>query len=153
MAAMQAVTAVSGQQALYNADNVAKHFGIVATGGRADRDGTSSCQHPQHLDDMIDYFDPTYVTGRHCVVQHPAANDAAPLPPTRLRRQTTTNDPSWNSAFQRLVGHQHPGVWTLLRCLRKDAAVVSTLIVQESRGMPQSKRLKRVYVDLQARLK
>ena len=60
---------------------------------------------------------------------------------------------SWNSAFQRLVGHQHPGVWTLLKCLRKDAAVVSTLIVQESRGMPPRKRQKRVYADLQARLK
>ena len=103
MAAMQAVTAVSGQQALYNADIVAKHFGIVATG----RDGTSSCQHPQHLDDMIDYFDPTYVTGRHCVVQHPAANDAAPLPPTRLRRQTTTNDPVRPRRMERPHRHRH----------------------------------------------
>ena len=51
---------------------------------------------------------------------------------------------SWNSAFQRLVGHQHPGVWTLFKCLRKDATLVSTLIVQESRRMPPRKRQKRV---------
>ena len=120
---------------------------------------------PQHFDDVIDYFDTTYVTGRHRVVQPPAA---APLPPARLRRQPPLFAPdvwnvhvtpvtgadrtnnmceSWNSAFQRLVGHQHPG------CLRKGAILVSTLIVQESRGMPPRKRQKRVYVDLQARLK
>ena len=126
------------------------------------------------LDDVIDYFDVTYVTGRHRVVQLAAANAAAPIPPARFRRQPPLFAPdvwdvhvatvtgadrtnnmceSWNSAFQRLVGHQHPGVWTLIKCLRKDATLVSTLIVQESHGMPPRKRQKRVYVDLQARLK
>ena len=114
MAAMHAVTAVFGQQvhvqgcffhlcqstwrhvqdlgltALYNADDVAKQFvrsGTVATGGRAGRDGTSSRQHPQHLDDVIDYFDATYVTGRRSVVQPPAAKATLPVPPARLRGQ------------------------------------------------------------------
>ena len=205
MAAMHAVTAVFGQQvhvqgcffhlcqstwrhvqdlgltALYNADDVAKHF-VGMLDGLALlplADVPAGMAHlrantPQHLDDVINYFDATYVTGRHRVVQPPAANVAAPLPPARIRRQPPLFAPdvwnvhvatvtgadrtnnmceTWNSAFQRLVGHQHPGVWTLLRCLRKDAALVSTLIVQESRGMPPRKRQKRVYIDLQARLK
>ena len=183
MAAMHAVTAVFGQQvhvqgcffhlcqstwrhvqdlgltALYNADDVAKHFVRMLDGlallplanvpaGMAHLRANT----PQHLGDVIDYFDATYVTGRHRVVQPPAANAAASLPPARIREQPPLFAPdvwnvhvatvtgadrtnmceTWNSAFQRLVGHQHPGVWTLLRCLRKDAALVSTLIVQES---------------------
>ena len=115
MAAMQAVTAVFGQQvhvqgcffhlcqntwrrvqdlgltALYNADDVAKHFvgmldGLallpladVPAGMTHLRANTSSL-----LDDVIDYFDATYVTGRHRVVQPPAANAAAPIPPARF---------------------------------------------------------------------
>ena len=58
---------------------------------------------------------------------------------------------SWNSAFQRLVGHQHPGVWTLFKCLRKDATLVSTLIVQESRDA--AAQVPEARVDLHARLK
>ena len=170
-----------GLTALYNTDDVAKHF-IGMLDGLALlplADVPAGMAHlrahtPQHLDDVVDYFDSTYVTGRHRVIQPPALNAAAPLPPARIRRQPPLFAPevwnvhvatvtgadrtnnmceSWNSAFQRLVGHQHPGVWTLLKCLRKDAAVVSTLIVQESRGMPPRKRQKRVYADLQARLK
>ena len=205
MVAMHAVTVVFGQQlhvqgcffhlcqstwrhvqdmgltALYNADDVAKHF-VGMLDGLALltlADVPAGMAHlrantPQHLDDVVDYFDATYVTGRHRVIQPPAVNAVAPLPPARIRRQPPLFAPdvwnvhvatvtgadrtnnmceSWNSAFQRLVGHQHPGVWTLVRCLRKDAAVVSTLIVQESRGMPPRKRQKRVYVELQARLK
>ena len=82
----------------------------------------------------------------------PGSDDSRPCSPQTCGTSTTvtgadrTNNmcESWNSAFQRLVGHQHQGEWTLLRCLRKDAAVVSTLIVQESRGMPPRKRQKRV---------
>ena len=91
----------------------------------------------------------------------PGSDDSRPCSPQTCGTSTTvtgadrTNNmcESWNSAFQRLVGHQHQGEWTLLRCLRKDAAVVSTLIVQESRGMPPRKRQKHVYIDLQASLK
>ena len=115
MAAMQVVTAVFGQQvhvqgcffhmcqstwrsvrepgltALYNADDVAKHF-VEMLDGLALlplADGPAGMAHlrantPQHLDDVIDYFDATYVTGRQRVAQPPAANAIAPLPPARL---------------------------------------------------------------------
>ena len=166
---------------LYKADDVAKHFVGMLDGlallPLADVPAGMTylrANTPPLLDDVIDYFDATYVTGRHRVVQPAAANAAAPLPPVRFRRQPPLFAPdvwnvhaatvtganrtnnmceSWNSAFQRLVGHQHPGVWTLIKYLRKDATLVSTLIVQESRGMPPRKSQKRVYVDLQARLK
>ena len=169
-----------GLTALYNADDVAKHF-VGMLDGLALlplADVPAGMAHlrantPQHLDDVVDYFDATYVTGRHRVIQPPAVNAVAPLPPARIRRQPPLFAPdvwnvhvatvtgadrtnnmceSWNSAFQRLVGHQHPGVWTLVRCLRKDAAVVSTLIVQESRDAA-AKASEALYVELQARLK
>ena len=128
MAAMQAVTAVFGQQvhvqgcfftcarvrgdvhvrkpgltALYNADDVAKQFVGMLDGlallpladvpaGMAHLRANTP---PQHLDDVIDYFDTTYVTGRHRVVQPPAAK--APLPPARLRQQPPPFAPDvWN---------------------------------------------------------
>ena len=158
-----------------NADDVAKHFvgmvdGLaqlpladVLAGG-----GTSSRQHPPasgRRDRLLRRDVRHWTTPRRA-----AANATTPLPPARIRRQPPLFTPdvwsvhvttvtganrtnnmceSWNSAFQRLVRHQHPGCG---RCSRKDATLVSTLIVQKSCGMSPHKRQKRVYVHLQARL-
>ncbi len=58
---------------------------------------------PQHLDDVIDYFDVTYVIGRHHVVQPPASNE--PLPSARLRRQPPLVAPDvWNVHVATVTG-------------------------------------------------
>ena len=59
---------------------------------------------------------------------------------------------AWNSSFAKAIGHAHPSFWTVVSALRKDAAIVLTMIVQNARGQPPQKRTKRVYMDLQARL-
>ena len=128
---------------------------------------------PVELAHLVDYFDATYVTGRYRVVQLPAAHAGGMAPPQRLRNQPPAFPPllwnfhqatidgtartnnvceAWNSAFTKLIGHVRPSFWSVVRALRKDAAIVSTMIVQDARGQPPQKRTKRAYTDLQARL-
>ena len=54
-----------------------------------------------------------------------------------------------------MIGHARPLFWMVVRALRKDAAIESTMIVQDARGQPQQKHTKRAYTDqhLQARLR
>ena len=129
---------------------------------------------PPELLDLVDYFDATYVTGRYRVVQLPAAHAGGAVPPRRVRLQPPAFPPdiwnvhdatinstartnnmceAWNSAFTKAIGHAHPSFWTVVGALRKDAAIVSTMIVQDARGQPPQKRTKRAYADLQARLR
>ena len=59
---------------------------------------------------------------------------------------------SWNCAFASLVGHHHPSLWTLVEALQHDEGLATTAIIQESRGQPPVKRVKRSTQQLQARL-
>ena len=116
---------------------------------------------PEGLQDLLEYFDSTYVTGTfRRVQQHPTRDGLLPPAPARIRRipprfppatwnvhevtladEDRTNNvcEGWNNGFKTLVGHNHPSFWKAVESLRKDAALVATRIVQESHGQPPRK--------------
>ena len=115
---------------------------------------------PEGLEELVDYFDSTYVSGSISRVQ-PSQNNALTL---QLRRRPPLFPPqtwnvhdvtltggdrtnnmceSWNHAFSHLVGHKHPSLWTLIDSLRKDYALVSLALLQQDCGQPPKKRVKR----------
>ena len=125
------------------------------------------------LDDLLSYFDSTYVTGTYCRMRAPADPDRY-IPSVNFRRvppqfppplwnthiatlndQARTNNlcESWNVGFQQLIGHSHPSVWMLINALRKDLALVDTAILQDQNGQPPRKRVKRATQQLQTRLR
>ncbi|XP_033758126.1 uncharacterized protein LOC117340475 [Pecten maximus] len=129
---------------------------------------------PAGLEELVDYFDNTYVSGTYRRVQPPPAQPGGVLPPVRMRRtppmlpphlwnvheatiqnEDRTNNlcESWNYGFQQLIGHNHQSVWTAIYCLRKDQALVAAALLADSRGAPPTKRVKRATRDLQVRLR
>ena len=60
---------------------------------------------------------------------------------------------TWNSSFKQLVGHSHPSFYTAIGNIRKDEAIVKTMMLQDDRGKPPKKRRKRNYARIQKRLK
>ncbi|KAL8614049.1 hypothetical protein ACOMHN_023284 [Nucella lapillus] len=169
-----------GMTALYNNNDDVKLFcGMldalaflpvdeVPTGMEYLRDNT-----PDGAEELLEYFEATYVRGTFRQVQLPAANDDAPAP-VRVRRipplfppglwnvheatmrdgnRTNNQCEAWNLGFSHLVGHNHPSLWTLINALQKDYALVCTSLLQDARGEPPRKRVKRSSKDLQTRLK
>ena len=59
----------------------------------------------------------------------------------------------WNNGFANLVGQQQPSLWKLIENLRKEEARVHVRVVQDERGVRVHKRKRRVYEELQKRLK
>lgn len=125
----------------------------------------------ENVVDLVDYFDSTYVTGSVRTIRRPAISHR--LQPIRIRRipplfpptvwnvheatlagNARTNNfcESWNNGFASLVGHNHPSLWVLLGAIQQDEATSSTAILQDARGQPPAKRVKRNMVQLQARL-
>ena len=51
-----------------------------------------------------------------------------------------------------MVGHRHPSLWVLLGALQQDQALVATALLQEVRGQPPAKRIKRSVDHQQQRL-
>ena len=72
-----------------------------------------------------------------------------------LADQPRTNNASegWNNKFQSLVGQSHPTVWKLVECLQVECARVSAVLHQDERGVRPKKRTKKVYTELQTRLR
>ena len=60
---------------------------------------------------------------------------------------------AWNSRIEHLCGVSHPSVWKLLHLVKADSVQVSTTLLNVSRGERPRRRVKRVYVRLQARLR
>jgi len=127
---------------------------------------------PEGLEELVDYFDATYVSGTCRTIRRPtAASDSAirlivrrvpPLYPVDIwsvhesmllsRNRTNNLCESWNNGLYQLVGHYHPSVWTLIEALRQDSAVAETDIAHNQRGHPPKKRVKRSTIQLQERL-
>ena len=59
----------------------------------------------------------------------------------------------WNNRFASLVGEDHPGVFKLIEVLQLECERVSTVILQDERGIRPRVRQRRVYRDLQTRLR
>jgi hypothetical protein len=111
---------------------------------------------PPNLNDLVDYFDMTYVSGTFRRVAQAAANPqqlpalrlvrAPPLYPrdvwnvhqvTLLGADPTNNIcEGWNNAFRHLVGHDHPSIFRAIEFLRQDAALATTTILQHQQGHP-----------------
>ena len=122
---------------------------------------------PEGLDDLLTYFDATYCTGTYRRIQR-HADDAVVLrriPPlfqlamwnvhqVTLEGEQRTNNfcEAWNHRIEHLCGVNHPSVWKLTHWLKGDSAQVSATLQNNARGEPPRKRVKRVYVQLQARL-
>ena len=120
------------------------------------------------LIDLVNYFDSTYVTGPVRRIQR--QDDQLTL---RLRRndplypaskwnvheatltdgvRTNNQCESWNNGFRHLVGQAHPSVWTALESFQMDEAQASTTLIQNARGQPPAKRVRRTTLRHQERL-
>jgi hypothetical protein len=127
---------------------------------------------PEATEPLVDYFDRTYVSGR--LRQRPQHENQENVPPIRIRRtppafppqkwnmhqvtlddQPRTNNISegWNNKFSSLVGEQHPSVWKLIETLQQECERVTTILLQNERGIrPTNRCKKKVYTELQKRL-
>ena len=128
---------------------------------------------PEAAEPLVDYFDRTYVSGRLRQCPQQQHEDQENVPPIRIRRtppafppqkwnmhqvtlddQTRTNNISegWNNKFSLLVGEQHTSVWKLIETLQQECERVTTILLQNERGIRPTKRFKKVYTELQKRL-
>ncbi|CAN8017265.1 unnamed protein product [Ixodes persulcatus] len=125
------------------------------------------------IEDLLDYFDSTYVNGPFRISSAAASATSAPLAVTLRRRQpefkpelwnvheatlrdedrTNNACEGWNNGFRKLVGHAHPSIWRLIECLQQDQALVDTALIKERRGEPPVKRIRKTTKRLQNRLK
>jgi hypothetical protein len=71
-----------------------------------------------------------------------------------LDDQPHTNNISegWSNTFSSLVGEQHPSVWKLIETLQLECERVTTILLQNERGIRPTKKCKKVYTELQKRL-
>lgn len=122
---------------------------------------------PEEIEDVIAYFDKTYVSGTFRRIQQ---QDGQPIrvrriqplyPPTlwNVHQATLTNSDrtnnlceSWNQQFQKLLGYNHPTVWVAIEAFRKDQSVVETALFNNANGVPPKKRVKKSTNELQERL-
>ena len=128
---------------------------------------------PDGLEGLFEYFDKTYVSGSFRRIQRAPVDGDDEVQPVRVRRvqplfppqlwnvhQTTIDDKartnnmceSWNNAFQKLIGYNHPTVWVAIEAFRKDQSSVETAFYNNANGQPPQKRVKKVMKDLQQRL-
>lgn len=122
---------------------------------------------PPGAEELVEYFDRTYVSGGY---RHTRMNGInLVLRRTRplfapcqwnVHEATLNNDPrtnnqceGWNNKFRHLVGHKHPSIWKAIQALQEEAATVKVQIAQHSVGNVPRKKNKRVYINLQERLK
>ena len=133
-------------------------------------DGMDSLmQHtPDGAQELVDYFNKTYVTGTYRRVQplHGQVGiNLQHMPPrfppelwnvhdATINGEPRTNNQceGWNNRFFLLVGYNHPPIWTLIDAIKKEDCTVTTLIAQDLIGQPPQKRVRREYRDLQTRL-
>ena len=131
---------------------------------------------PPEAEDLLNYFDRTYVSGHYRQVQNQqmAPLNNVPMQPLRMRHvpplfppavwnvhdATVNNDPrtnnvceGWNNKFFNLVGHYHPSVWRSIEWFQREEATVSTLMQQDAVGTQTHKRVKQRYVLMQERLR
>ena len=119
---------------------------------------------------LLDYFDKTYVSGTFRRIQPVDEGVLAVrvrrIPPlfnpalwnvhqTTLGGDARTNNlcETWNNSFQRLIGYNHPSVWTIIDAFRKDHAMVEMQLFQDANSQPPRKRVKAVTRNLQERLR
>lgn len=72
-----------------------------------------------------------------------------------LANQDRTNNAceGWNHGFYNLVGHANPTVWTVIKAFQNDSVINKTSILQIDRGEPPVKKIRRITLDFQKRLR
>lgn len=114
---------------------------------------------PEGAESLVEYFDSTYVAGSFRRIQRPGPNQMIRIrfrrrPPTfapelwkvhdlTLRNEDRTNNfcEAWNNEFSKIVGHSHPSVWRLLKCLKEDEAQTKIMLLENARGQLLKKRV------------
>lgn len=121
---------------------------------------------PTQANELVEYFDATYVTGSYRPLTRVGGNIHLRRIPPRFPPQkwnvhqatvegshrTNNNCEAWNRRFGSLVGHSHPSVWKAIDALRLEASSVSAKMAQESVGVPPQKRTKSSAAQMQLRL-
>jgi hypothetical protein len=117
---------------------------------------------PPSAQQLVSYFDETYVTG--CIRTTPAGVRQLPtrFPPrltwnvcqATIDGSARTNNfaESWNNHLQQLVEHKHPSIWRLIEVLQCDTAEASARISRQVVGNLSPKRQRKSTVKLQSRL-
>ena len=126
---------------------------------------------PTGCEELLQYFDATYVSGSFRQIRHPLRDGNALL---RLRRMPPLFPPAlwnvhdltltdgdrtnnfcegWNNSFAKLVGHSHPTIWRLITHLKEDTSIMQTTVMMEARGEQPAKRVRRSSKTLQEKLK
>jgi len=111
------------------------------------------------LDELLEYFDTTYVTGTARSI-----NRQNLRPILRLRRipplfppekwnvheatlaggiRTNNECEGWNNGFRQLVGHSKPSIWVAIEALQMDEALATTALIRNARGDAPAKRVRR----------
>ncbi|XP_041466621.1 uncharacterized protein LOC121417108 [Lytechinus variegatus] len=121
---------------------------------------------PPQANGLLEYFERTYVRGPVHQRQGQQFNMRYRLPPIFPPRTWNVNEAtidgnprtnnsceSWNFGFLKQVGHYHPTFWKALQNLKAEQSAVEVAISQFLIGNPPKKEIKRVYRDLQHRLR
>lgn len=113
---------------------------------------------PQDAEELVEYFDSTYVSGplrRRRIPGKPLGFKLRRMQPSfppaswNCHEATITNTSrtnnvceGWNNAFSNLIGQNHPSIWKLIENLQKEEARVHIRFVQNERGIQVHKRKK-----------
>ena len=126
---------------------------------------------PDGAEALTDYVSNVYVNGTFRRAQALPADDQAAVriwrtpprfPPEiwNVHAATINDEPrtnnmceGFNNRFLQLVGHKRPNIWKFIKSIKEEESAVRSVIQQDSIGDPPRKRQKRVYVQLQSRLK
>jgi len=108
---------------------------------------------PNHLQVLLNYFDQTYVRGKHRASSHPQTpsqgiviHTTAPMFPPQLWNchestledgmRTNNFSEAWNSSFNHHLGKAHPSIWALVEHLKADNLDCETTIQRHINGLP-----------------
>ena len=117
------------------------------------------------VDDLLHYFDTTYINGRNTYNSIGNIDESRHVPPLYSPKlwnvhEATINDldrtnnfcESWNVKFKTLIGQNHPTIWKAIEALRKDEILASTEIERYHRGERIQKRIRLASRQHQKRL-
>ena len=123
---------------------------------------------PDEVEGLVDYFANTYATGTYARVNGQNGNvvNMRRLPPrfppqlwncyqATIENGHRTNNmcEGFNNKFLKIVRYKHPKIWKFIEAIQDEEAAVRCLVHQDAIGEPTKKRAKKIYVQLQSRLK
>ena len=121
---------------------------------------------PSEAQDLVEYFDATYVSGPLRIVQAPDGQchqrRTTPVFEHQLwnvHEVTLYGDPrtnniceAWNNKLSHLIGHAHPSVWRLIKGFQYEEQSVRVALAQTAIGNNPKKKVSRKTQEYQRRL-